>query len=523
MSVESHGNPTGGSSPPGIKNGNQLHPLLLLNWISLTGIFLAGIGLGAALLTLLLDLLSGRSQAYTGLLYLVYFAFIVMGVAAVPAGMLREVKNRKVKGKPSISGDLIIDFRKPAHRRTLLVVLGSGLFIFLLLTVGSYQTFQATETNDFCGNLCHSVMHPEYTTYNYSSHARVDCVECHIGHGADWYVRSKLSGIRQIFAVMTKSYPKPIPTPIVNLRPARETCEQCHWPKKFIGYKESVRSYYRSDEENSPYRIRMLMKIGGEEHSLMKGSGIHYHMLLASKVEYIARDQERQEIAWVRIAHDDGVVVEYEDSDNPLTEGERNSLPKRVMDCMDCHNRPSHQFPTPMSLVNRALDVGTISRKLPYIKVQAVRALTEEYDTTQAAVEGIGQALLSYYRKNYPKLTADRPAEVHGAIEEVRKIYQRSIFPEMNAKWSNYPDNIGHRDWLGCFRCHNDRLNSAEGKSIFTTCSRCHLILAQGENVEKATVDFDEGLAFLHPEGGDVIEEFTECVDCHTGGSELYD
>ena len=397
MSPQSQGNSAGGGSfPPGNEDGNHLYPLLLLNWISLTGIFLAVIGLGAALLTLLLDLLSGQSQAYTGLLYLVYFAFIVVGAAAVPAGMLREVKVRRMKGSPSISGDLIINFRKPAHRRTLLVVLGSGFFIFLLLTVGSYQTFQATETNGFCGNLCHSVMSPEFTTYNYSSHARVDCVECHIGHGADWYVRSKISGIRQIIAVVTNNYPRPIPTPIENLRPARETCEQCHWPKKFSGYKESVRSYYRSDEENTPYRIRMLMKIGGEEHSLMKGSGIHYHMLLASKVEYIARDKARQDIAWVRIAHDDGGVAEYEDSDNPLSDEEKKSLPKRVMDCMDCHNRPSHQFPTPMSLINQALDVGTISRKLPYIKVQAVRALTKEYDTTQAAIQGIGQSLLSY-------------------------------------------------------------------------------------------------------------------------------
>ena len=499
-------------------------PVLQLNWLSLGGTFLAILGLFIAIFTFLLDLLSGESQAYTGLLYMLYLGLMMFGLSLVPVGMFLERRRRSTGAGPSLPSGLVINFHNASHRATLFTVLAIASLILLVVVVGSNKVYQATETNAFCGQVCHTVMEPEFTAYQYSSHARVHCVECHIGTGSEWYVKSKISGIRQIFAVLGNTFPRPIPTPIHDLRPARETCEQCHWPKKFIGYKDVVRNYYMSDEENTPHRIRMLMKIGGEEHALMRGSGIHYHMLLSGKVEYIARDQKRQDIAWVRITHNDRTSETFEDSDNPLSEEDKKGLEVRTMDCMDCHNRPSHQLPTPMRLVNQAMEVGDISRALPKIKEQSVRALSETYANEIAAMEGIQKYLLNFYGEEYPALRESLAVQLLGSVEAVQTIYKRSVFPEMNASWKSYPDNIGHRDFPGCFRCHNDRLQNEASETIFTTCNKCHLILAQGESVDRVESDLIEGLSFVHPgEDGEDISEYTECTECHTGGPDVYD
>jgi NapC/NirT cytochrome c family, N-terminal region len=498
-------------------------PSTVLNWLSLVGILLILVGFGTGLLTLLLELTSLQARAYTGVLYLLYLLLIVIGLVIIPIGMLRERRHRHV-GAPSFTVDLVLDLRKRSHRTAMLILMGAGAVVALGITVGSYQTYQATESNVFCGQLCHNVMKPEATTYEYSSHARVKCVECHIGSGAGWYVRSKISGMRQIFAVTFNTFPRPIPTPIHNLRPARETCEECHWPKKFIGFKEIVRSYFKSDEESTPFRVRMLMKIGGEENSLMRGSGIHYHMLLANKVEYIARDADRQKIAWVRITHADGKVTEYNDADDPLSAEARAKLEVRRMDCMDCHNRPSHKFPAPMTIVDQALDGGAIPRDLPYAKLESVEALDQDYATTPEAMEGIKTFLTDYYKENYPEVLASKGKELAQAVSELQNIYRRSVFPEMKSSWKSYPDNIGHRDFSGCFRCHNDKLQNAEGNTIFTACNKCHLIIAQGQNIDEVKVDLTKGLDFQHPgDDGDTISDYTDCTECHTGGKDVYE
>jgi nitrate/TMAO reductase-like tetraheme cytochrome c subunit len=521
MSDKENARGTGeGDSPP----GEPRVPSTALNWMSLTGLGLISVGFGAGLLTLLLDITSPQAKAYTGVLFVLYLLLIVVGVVLIPIGMVRERARRRPGGSPSITADLVIDLSRRSHRTAILAFMGIGAVAALAITVGSYQAYQATESNLFCGQVCHNVMEPEATAYEYSSHARVKCVECHIGSGAGWYVRSKLSGMRQVFAVMLNTYPRPIPTPIHDLRPARETCEECHWPQKFIGFKEIVRNYYLSDEDSTPHRIRMLMKIGGEEHSLMRGAGIHYHMLLASKVQYIARDYGRQNIAWVRIQHQDGSVTEYNDEDKPLADEERAKLEVRGMDCMDCHNRPSHKFPTPMHIVNQAIDVGAIPRTLPHVKLQAVFALDQEYDTTEGAMAGIEASLTDYYKEEYPDVLSRRAGDLALTISELQRIYRRSVFPEMKSNWAAYPDNIGHRDWQGCFRCHNDRLVSDEGKTIFTTCNKCHLIIAQGADINEVRVDLSKGLTFEHPgEDGETIEEYTNCSECHSGGKLVYE
>lgn len=501
------------------ESSEQSGPRALQNWISLTGFGLMGLGFLSSLLLALVELISDHPAPYLGLLYIAFTGIIVLGFLLVPLGV---VISRSRPGAGLARG-FHLDLSRSTHRLALLSFLSSGLVVLLLVGIGSYKAHQATESPSFCGQLCHTVMNPEWTTYHNSSHAKVGCVECHIGSGAGWYVRSKLSGLRQIWAVAMDSYPRPIPTPIQDLRPARETCEECHWRRKFIGYKEVVRSYFLSDEQNTLHRIRMLLKIGGEKTIFMRGSGIHYHMLIASKVEYVAKDPQRQEIAWVRVKRGDGSVTEYNRIDDPLSEEERATLEVRTMDCMDCHNRPAHQFPAPMQSVNDAIEEGSIPLSLPYIKLQAVRALDVDYENTDQALTGIANSIRGFYRREYPELLERDGTELKRAISKTQNIYQSTIFPEMKAKWSAYPDNIGHRDSPGCFRCHTEDLQSSEGETIFTTCNKCHLILAQGTAIDDVNVNFQQGLAFVHPEDLETIDEYTECVDCHTGGAELYE
>jgi hypothetical protein len=479
------------------------------NWVSIAGMGLMLVSFLFGVLFAGQEVVSGEGLPYAGFLYLLCTGGIVVGFLLVPVGALIERYRRK--GGHRSHPEFRFDLRNREHRLGAVVVLASAALTLTLVPVGAYQSFHATESLEFCGQLCHEVMNPEWVRYQDSSHARVNCVECHIGPGANWFVRSKLSGLRQIWAVTTNSFPRPVPTPIHDLRPARETCEQCHWRRQFIGYKEISRAYFLSDEENTLHQLRMLVKIGGEKTTFMRGSGIHYHMLIASEIEYIATDERRQEIAWVRVTRADGSVTEFERSGDPLSDEEKATLEVRTMDCMDCHNRPSHQFPVPMERVNDALAEGSISLELPSIKAQAINALDGGYATTEEAVTGIANSMREFYRRNYPEVLAKK------------RIYRETIFPEMKADWSAYPDNIGHRDSPGCFRCHNDEMESAEGDAIFTTCNKCHLILAQGESIEHVNVDLEEGLPFIHPEDFDTIEEYTECHDCHTGGADLYE
>jgi hypothetical protein len=176
-----------------------------------------------------------------------------------------------------------------------------------------------------------------------------------------------------------------------------------------------------------------------------------------------------------------------------------------------------------MELVNDAMAEGSISRELPSIKVQAVKALDDDYETTEEAMIAIANSMRNFYRSDYPEVFAKKSYALTTSIKKVQSIYRETIFPEMKADWSAYPDNIGHRDSPGCFRCHNDELESADGDTIFTTCNKCHLVLAQGESIEQVNVDLEEGLPFVHPEDFETIEEYTECTDCHTGGAEVYE
>jgi nitrate/TMAO reductase-like tetraheme cytochrome c subunit len=474
----------------------------LRNWISLVGLVIVIGSLFSFFLLFLLDTVAHFSNPYIGILtYLVAPGFLFLGLILTFGGALRE--RRRLGGAGGLLPAVQIDLSRPRDRRRLgLFILGSLFFLFLS-AFGSYNTYHFSESVQFCGQTCHTVMKPELVAHERGPHARVACAECHIGPGATWFVRSKLSGTYQVYATLFDKYPRPIPTPIKNLRPAKETCEQCHWPGKFVGNLDRTFAYFQSDASNSPYSIRLLIKVGGGDPTHGPVGGIHWHMTVNNKVEYIATDPARQKIPWVRLTDGEGVVTVFRD---PKFTNDISRYEIRQMDCMDCHNRPAHRYSSPDSAVNLALAMRQIDPGMPWIKTNAVFVLTRKYKTGEEAREGIATLLAERYPGD------DR---VRQAIPVIQQIYRDNFFPEMKVDWSVYPDNIGHMIWPGCFRCHDGKHFSDDGRRSIKAndCNACHTILAQGSGAELSKLS-PGGLKFDHP-GGDY--DLT-CYDCHNGG-----
>ncbi|MDA1275055.1 MAG: NapC/NirT family cytochrome c [Verrucomicrobia bacterium] len=483
------------------------NPSLLRNWISLGGFIIGSGALFAFLLLFALDTLAPTSNPYVGILaYLVAPGFLTMGIVLVVGGALYQRRRRKVTKAIAIRPLLSVDFSKPQELRNFIIfVVIAGTFL-LLTALGSYQTYHFSESVMFCGQVCHTPMKPEFVTYQHSPHARVSCSECHIGRGATWYVKAKISGLYQVYATLTDKFPRPIKTPISSLRPAQETCEQCHWPQKFVGNLDRTYAHYLADETNTPYSVRMLLKVGGGDPTQGPVSGIHWHMSVANKVEYIATDPGNQTIPWVRMTNPQGAVTEYK---TPEFDGIVRKDLIRTMDCMDCHNRPSHVFKTPNEAVDLALSLGRLDPSVPFIKKEIVDLLTQPYETEEEAFRGIATVLSEKY-SNLPRLKE--------TIAEVQRIYGENFFPEMKADWRAYPDNIGHKDWLGCFRCHDGEHKTADEKQVIKAndCNACHTILAQGKGDAISQLSAG-GLEFTHPEEG---WEGFKCNDCHTGSND---
>jgi hypothetical protein len=432
-----------------------------------------------------LDLLRGEPQhPYAGIIvFLVLPAFFVLGLVLMPLGVVLRRRAARKRGevpqvfpRPGLSSPLL--------RRGLRLVMALTVVNLVLLGTASYRGVEYMDSTQFCGRACHTVMAPEYTAYLGSPHSRVACVQCHIGPGASYFVKSKLSGARQLLAVTFKTYSRPIPSPVKELRPARETCEQCHWPQMFHGDTFVVRTHYAEDEKSTPATTVLVLKVGGRRG--LGSVGIHgRHLDDSARISYVAIDEKRQVIPQVRSTGANGKVTEFVSTELKATPEQLAKGEQRVMDCIDCHNRPSHTFEMPDRAVDRAITAGTLSRELPFIKKTSVALLKAAYPDRATALREIAAGITSFYQQNHPDAYASHRALVETAAREVPAIYARNVFPDMNVAWGTYPNNIGHEDFLGCFRCHDDNHKNAEGKAITQDCETCHTFLAQEESDPK--------------------------------------
>ena len=465
-----------------------MYPLVYLsqNWISRAGVVLVTT---AAVLWLFLLPTSMRGEVqhpYVGILaFLILPGVFFLGLALIPLGIWLHVRAERKAGRTPVAY-APLTLRSPELRRLAWFV---GVTTIVNFAIGSQLTYRAITYMDsvtFCGKTCHTVMQPEFAAYQNSPHSRVECVACHIGPGASFFVQSKLSGLGQVFAVIFNTYPRPIPTPVRNLRPARETCEACHWPQKFEQDRLEIVAKYTDDEHNTLTKTVLLMRISGSGQQ----PGIHYaHLAPGVTISYNPADESRQTIPRVEYHNSvTGRSTVYTASD-AKPESLKN-LPLRQMDCMDCHNRPTHTFQLPERAVDLAMDAGVISPALSFIKKVAVEALRKEYKSQAEADAGIAGTIEGHYKTSDPALVAR-------AARAVVAIYDRNVFPNMHIAWGAYPNNLGHMDFPGCFRCHDGSHTSADGRTIPNDCDTCHKTLAMDEANPKILTDL--GLTGTQP------------------------
>ena len=492
----------------------QRFPQFVYNPITIVGAAISVISAGLIIFLFILDIFSAEANTYMGILtYIIIPSFLIVGLLLIAYGIFRERKRQKL-GKSRERKFPVIDLNDP-KKRAVVVTFSVGTIVLLMFSAfGSFKAYEYTETDEFCGTVCHKVMEPEYTAYLDSPHSRVGCVGCHIGSGTSWYVKSKFSGAYQVYSVLFNKYSRPIPTPVHALRPAEGTCEQCHTPSHFFNEKKVDYTYYLSDEQNTKSTTSMLIKIGGGKSDFGSIEGIHWHVNPDIEVSYIHSDERRLEIPWVKVKSKDGKETIFRDKSSKLDEKKFNQDNLRTMDCIDCHNRPSHIYHQPDKMMNENLNKGIIDETLPYIKSLGVEVLEENYKTKQQALETIEQRINDFYLSNYPDIYKSKTTSIKQSIEVVKKIYARNYFPYMNANWKHFPDNIAHTYTPGCFRCHDGNHVSDDGKVISNDCNSCHLIISQTSNSGEKRVDLS-GLKFQHPVDLDKAEQLQLCTDCH--------
>jgi hypothetical protein len=466
------------------RDRSWLSPIIHLssNWVSLAGVVIVTTATVFWLFLLPVTLRGTTESPYVGILaFLVLPAPFFAGLILIPLGIWLK---RRREGRSGIYPPEFppLTWNNADLRRLVYFVFFTTMVNLAIASQVSYSAVNYMDSVTFCGETCHTVMQPEYTAYQNSPHARVECVKCHIGPGASWFVKSKLSGVGQVLAVTFHTYSTPIPTPVRSLRPARETCEACHWPQKYGEDRLQVIDKFADDQANTLTKTVLLMKIGGGN----RGIGIHgTHLGPGVAIRYAHADEGRQNIPWIEYNGPGGKTVYA----TPEAKPDGGGLPIREMDCVDCHNRPTHAYELPERAVDRVMNAGRISPSLPFAKKRAVEILKASYGTRDEAAQKIPAAFESYYRDNYPAIWAQRRAEVTSAAGQVLAIYDRNIFPAMKVTWGTYPNNIGHTDSPGCFRCHDGNHAAKDGRSVTQDCNACHNLLAMDEADPKVLTD----------------------------------
>jgi hypothetical protein len=435
------------------------HPL------SIVGAVLATASAAVFIALVIASLTGWLENPYAGLVvFLLVPAIFVLGLLLIPIGM--RLQRRQIAAGGTVEWP-VIDFRLASVRRTTLVIAAlTGVNIVILLLAG-YGSLHWMESPSFCGQVCHTPMHPQFTAWQQAPHARVACAQCHIGEGAKGFVHAKLSGVRQLVHVMTNSIPKPIP-PGAEMKPGAQalTCLGCHVPERLAGDRVHLFREYGNDEPNTETRTLMRMHVGTGSAS---GRSIHWHANPAVRIEYVATDASRQTIPFVRLTDAKGQIKDF------LAEGTTEQSiaghERRTMDCIDCHNTVGHPIsPTAESAVDAAVAAGDVSRKLPFARREGIRLLKVAYPSENAALAEIERGFRAFYQSQ-GSIDAQEVARTVGSLQ---RLYSHNVFPTMRVTWGSYPRNIGHPDSGGCFRCHDETHKAKDGATISGDCEYCH-------------------------------------------------
>jgi hypothetical protein len=449
------------------------------HWLSLVGAIIALAAL-VMMLTLIGIQLSGFSGgAYLGILtYMLLPMAFALGLVLVPLGVWRRRKLTAVAmahhetPPPALP---VIDLNNERTRGIVLASVVVGLLSTVLLAGVTYKGVHEMESVAFCGTVCHTVMQPEHTAFQRSSHSKITCADCHIGAGADWFVKSKITGSWQMVSVAFGLYPTPIGTPVHSLRPARDTCEQCHWPTRHVGDTLKIKTNFASDEANAETKTVLLMKVGGQQGST--SSGIHWHVDRGVSIRFLT-DRSRQNVFDIEMSTADGKKKSFKTNAKPEGPTEW-----RSMDCVDCHNRPAHTFQPANKEVNAAMESGRIDKTLPFVKKEALRVLTEgKFASHEAARAGIVSDLTNFYKTRYPEVATAKAAQIAAAGAALGDIYAWNVFPKMKVTWGTYANHLGHSEESpGCLRCHDKKHVSEDGGKVSGSCKTCHAVLADDE------------------------------------------
>jgi nitrate/TMAO reductase-like tetraheme cytochrome c subunit len=447
------------------------------NVLSLLGVMLAIASFVLIVSLIVIQTLGFEGGPYLGILtYLVLPMLLVLGLLLVPFGLWLQRRREKKAAAAGHAPLPVIDLNSAKTRGQIAVFTVLTLVISVVLAGATYKGVHVMESTEFCGQACHTVMQPEATAHARSPHSKVACADCHIGAGADWFVKSKISGAWQLVAVAFDLYPKPIPSPVHSLRPARDTCEQCHTPTKFTGDRLRIRKHFADDEANTELKTVLMVHIGGQHGE--EASGIHWHVGEGVDIRYLT-DAKREKVWDVELTEPDGTKKVFKTEEAAPADAEW-----RQMDCVDCHNRPTHIYRDPAHEVDAALGDGRIDRSLPFVKREAVRILQTDYPSHEAARKGLAEQLTAWYRTNHPQVLAEKAAAVEQAGRALGDIYSWNVFPQMKVTWNTYPDHIGHTQSPGCFRCHDNKHVAKTGdteEKISKKCSTCHNVVAEDE------------------------------------------
>ena len=487
------------------------------NWISIIGLLIAAINLLLIIVLFLISVIVKSDDTYLGLfIYIILPGFLLLGLLMIPAGIAVSRK-KPISSFPDGKKRLPdIDLNIPEHRRAFIIFTIVTMIILFLATYGSFEVYHITESTEFCGTLCHKVMEPEYTAYQTSAHANVGCVECHVGSGASWYVKSKISGLQQVYAVIAKSYHSPIETPLHDLRPARETCEKCHWPQKFYARTLQSNKSFLADSLNSEWDVTLQMKIGPEYSDLGLIEGIHWHINPNILIEYISENDKREIINYVKYTDKiSGAVIVYKNPEIEISDSAVAATTPRTMDCIDCHNRPSHNYSSPPAYFDKAMLTGEVPRDIPFMKKTAMEILRNTYTDKDTANMQIRDGITDFYKSDFGEYYEKNSAGIDKSIAALQKAFSQNTFPGMKVTNDVYPDHIGHKESEGCFRCHNDAFISDNGRKITRDCNLCHTIISQGTPGLMQYTNVRDTLEFQHPVDIGTIWKEANCSECH--------